>query len=135
MSSGQGFYHATPGTLLGLRVIEDAVRSESRSAGSSETLYVFVPSAKILTSAGAICSRPLGHLPLPEVGDRLMAFSYHAPADESGVVGPVDAENDLLIERDGQPVFVPERLKAEVGARNLNELARAVRAYREDRVK
>lgn len=68
----QGFLGGLPGSLVRL--------SATYLAGSpaGET-FLFYPLARIRTSEGFVCARPLGDFMAPQVGDRLLIFSMVQP--------------------------------------------------------
>jgi hypothetical protein len=68
----QGFMGGLPGSLVRL----SATYLTGSPAGET---FLFYPLARIRTSDGFVCARPLGDFMAPQVGDRLLIFSMVQP--------------------------------------------------------
>lgn len=106
----EGFWYGLPASLLQL---DAEWLKGDRPTGTTYFLYPF---AHIDTAEGPICSKPVGNSGGPQVGDRLVIFSYDAPFvfDENRVVG-ADTARGLVHERSGKPARVPDSLVKLVG--------------------
>jgi len=125
VSSGRGFYNALPGTLVAIDVAKELPPRQRRSA-APRIAYVFIPSAAIVTAHGALCSRSLTGVPVPRVGDRVVAFAFAAPTDEAGAIVPLNSDRHLIIERNGRRLYTPRDLQHDVDGTNVEQIAARV---------
>jgi hypothetical protein len=120
----EGFYGGLPGTLMSL----DARALKGKAP--TETL-VFYPLARIATSTGLVCAKPVGEFEPPRVGDRLLIFAMVQPLVINGrVFLNVNTAREMLHDRRGVRAVIPKALRAEVSGfdvaerRVINEIER-----------
>jgi len=95
-----GFYNGVPGTLLAVRVTE-AIKAFS-ALTSHDTVFLFFPEATIPTQRGLICSRAFAPVPLPELGDGIIAFATLDPIDAQQRFVEVDPHTQLIVAHHGK---------------------------------
>jgi hypothetical protein len=66
----RGFYYGLPGSLLRLSETSYLKGQPAREA------FFFYPYARIETSDGFVCSRPVGDFAVPAIGDRFVIFTF-----------------------------------------------------------
>jgi hypothetical protein len=120
----QGFLGGSPGSLLLLSMTETL---KGEAVGES---YLFYPLARIETSDGLICAKPLGEFVPPAVGDRVLLFSMVRPHRFEGrTIFTVNTARELVHEPQKEPLQVPAALKSLTGsALQFEDVVQAVRA-------
>jgi len=104
----EGFYYGVPGSLIRLEA------SVLKGGPKPETL-LFYQLARIRTSEGMICAKPLGEFTAPAANDRMLAFSMTEPlATPAGGILWVDTTRQLVHDSaGGRKVFAPAPLRGE----------------------
>jgi hypothetical protein len=125
VNSGRGFYHALPGTLIGVEV----KKTLSASDRHRDLVYFFIPSATFITPAGVLCSRSFTKVAVPESADTLIAFSYEPPNDQGGLILPIDPDRDLIVQRKAVRVHTPKQFESELAGLHLDEIAQRVERH------
>lgn len=125
VNSSRGFYHALPGTLVGVEVRKIFSASEN----NRDLVYLFIPSATFVTPAGALCSRSFGKVAVPESADTLIAFSYEPPNDQGGLILPIDPDRDLIVQRKAVRVHTPRQLESDLAGLQLDEIAQRIERH------
>ena len=120
----EGFWYGLPASLLRI----DGAWPKGHPAGPTFFVYPF---AHIDTAEGPICSKVVGDFDPPQVGDRVIVFSYSPPFEfEGGRVVSGDFRNRVFYEhRDGR-MRIPAALQGMAGNRPFvfDELHKAVQA-------
>ena len=107
-----GFYIHEPGTLFTL--IPSQVLKGGRRIAERTRLFMFIPEATIQTPKGYICSQapppPLGQVPIPVVGDEVLAFVSRPAVNIAGNILRVDTWTQLVVKR-GTSVLAPASIE------------------------
>jgi hypothetical protein len=115
VSLSRGFYGGFPGVLVGFRISDKvAPRGQVRPiriAEPADVRYTFVGEAQFTTPDGNICSATGNKVPIPQLGDSILLFSFFAPSDEAGLILPIAPSYHLVVERGTTRVFTPVHLR------------------------
>ncbi|HEX6099489.1 MAG TPA: hypothetical protein VF432_24460 [Thermoanaerobaculia bacterium] len=118
----QGFFRGTPGTAYALKV--SGRPKMLGHAATADVVYIFVATADIPTARGRVCSTPLPGTPLPEIGDRVVAFAPMPAQDEERQFILVNGQSHLILERRGALIGRTEAKTTKV--RNLADVLNAI---------
>jgi hypothetical protein len=124
-----GFYNGAPGTLFALRPAA-FLKSYGRISFTAP-LFLFVPEATIQTPNGLICARTFSDIPLPALGDEVVAFVTSDPIDAEQRILEDDTRKQLDESHEGR-VFQPAATEVSSAGvpssyTNLDNLERAIR--------
>ncbi|HEX6095583.1 MAG TPA: hypothetical protein VF432_04590 [Thermoanaerobaculia bacterium] len=110
VSTGEGFLHNLPGSLL--RLAGSTLKGETTGE-----IFLFYPYARIRTADGLVCARPVGQYLPPAVGDRLIVFSM-TPAfvSEGRTILSADPPREIIHQSATGRRLVPAAFTGELDA-------------------
>jgi hypothetical protein len=124
VDSAIGFFKGYPATLVALRV-DQRLRS-SGSVKNGDIIFITLPSAKIKTAAGSLCTKALSEqIETLAPGDHVLVFAFNEPTDATHTVFSVSAARHLLVQRSGTDELSPNSLAKEIG---ISSSVRAIAA-------
>jgi hypothetical protein len=110
VSIDEGFLHNVPGSLL--RLTGSTIKGETTGE-----IFLFYPYARIRTTDGLVCARPVGEFLPPAVGDRLIVFSMTpALVVEGRTILSVDPPREIIHQRGVGRRLVPAAFTRELDA-------------------
>jgi hypothetical protein len=93
--------------------------------------YLFVSDVQIKTAQGAFCSGYYGMM-APQIGDKVLYFSYFPAKDPKGTFASVDVRMQLIFGR-GNRLYPPSGLEREIGLKSFQDLVEKLRSLPEIR--
>ena len=118
-----GFFDGQPSSLLRVEVA-NALKS-SAAYDPAAGLYVPYPAANFTIGNTRFCARPMHSNHEPRVGDRVLIFALHPPADDRGRLLHIES-GDLLFESADGKLSIPNRFRNDITVRELRSLTGAL---------
>jgi hypothetical protein len=120
-----GFFRGVPASMLRVHILR-AVRSSGAVRDIEHDVLIPYPNATIVAAGSTYCTRAPGKL-VPNLGDRLLVFSYLPGEGTEHNVVEVDAGRELVLEQGGAVIRPPQlagdsRLSADVSFDRLVQL-------------
>lgn len=122
-----GFFDGQPASLLGVNVTESV-----KGAAAYKTtggLYVPYAAANFRIGGQQFCAQPLYQNYTPQVGDRIVVYALHAPADPDGKLIHADSR-DLIFESSTKTLAVARDFRKELDVREWRSLGDVVQRTR-----
>jgi len=124
VSSREGFYFGLPGTLFAVRV--SARLKDFGGVSKSPVFYIFVDTARIETSRGLICAKPVAPGAfIPSIGDQVLIFSVFDTPDAAHSIVPVDLARTIVVQHEDH-LRVPQALQSK-SIRTIDDAVSRVR--------
>lgn len=118
-----GFFDGQPSSLLRVEVT-NALKS-SPAYDPAAGLYVPYAAANFTIGTTRFCARPMYSDHEPRLGDRVLIFALHPPADDRGRLLHIESGDLLFASADGK-LSIPKRFRNDLTVRELRSLAGAL---------